>query len=399
MPEFAQTLLFYGPPFLIVITVIVTVHELGHFLVARACGVAVAQFSIGFGHAILSWKDRSGVQWRVGWLPLGGYVKFAGDTNVASVPDQTDLETMRADIVSREGAGAEQKYLSFKPLWQRTLVVLAGPAANFLLAAVLFSLFISIFGHPVVSTRVAQITPGGGAAVAGFQVGDRVISADGHRLSGFSDMQLYVRVRANVPINFVVDRQGHQINLNATPHASVEADPSGGKQVVGLLGLASADGKIVYPNPLESVGLGVKTTWDVTQATGFFLGQIVTGKVSPNQLHGFIGIARASGSLTKGAVESARAEHVNWFIAVSFVLIQMTGLLSISVGMLNLLPIPVLDGGHLVFYAYEAVARRPMATSVQAVGYRVGLALLLGLMLFSNWNDLWHLPLFHRFGG
>jgi regulator of sigma E protease len=397
MMAFLQDVTVYVLPFLLVITVIVTIHELGHFVTARVFGVAIDRFSIGFGRGLVSWKDRAGVEWRIGWLPFGGYVRFAGDENAASVPDKTDLATMRAAIIEREGVGAERRYLHFKPLWQRALIVVAGPAANFLLAAALFAVGFAVFGQPVSTTRV-EVVPAGAAASAGFQNGDVLLRADGRAMRSFEDVQFYVQFRAGTPIDFTVERGGRQLHLIARPAAVQVPSPFGATETIGRLGLTAPMGKLQRYGPIEAVGMGLGKTWDVTEATAFYLGRIVSGQVGANQLHSFIGIAHASGAITKEAVAAAHEAKVSWVVATAFFLIQLAGLLSVSVGLLNLLPVPILDGGHLLFYAYEWVARRPLRTSVQAAGYRLGLALLVGLMLFATWNDLHRLGVFHFFG-
>ena len=398
MMAFLQTALVQVAPFLIVISLIVTVHELGHFLTAKAFGVAIDSFSIGFGRAIASWRDRAGVEWRIGWLPLGGYVKFSGDENVASVPDQSDLSALRRDIVSREGIGAERRYLAFKPLWQRALIVLAGPAANFVLAVGLFAVFFLAFGRPVTLNRIAEVDPAGAAARAGFRPGDVVLAADSKPIATFEDLQFYVQYRAGAPIRFTIERGGQQLTLTAQPDARPVDSAFGGKQDVGYLGLTAKGGGLRPVGPAQAVVLGVQKTWDVSATTLFMMGRIVTGKVGADQLHSFVGIAHASGAITQNAIDQARIAKVSWIITVADVMLQMAALMSVSVGILNLMPIPVLDGGHLLSYAYEAIARRPPAAAVQAVGYRAGLALLVGLMLFATWNDLGRQQVFHFFG-
>ena len=390
--------LIWVAPFAVMITTIIVIHELGHFLVARACGVAIDQFSVGFGRALWSRKDRSGVEWRIGWLPLGGYVKFAGDSNAASVPDQTDLTEMRAAIVASEGVGAEKKYLVFKPLWQRALIVLGGPAANFLLAIVIYSIFLGAFGEMVVSTRVDSVTPGGAAAQAGFRAGDVIKAADGRAMGSFLDVQTYVQYRAGVPIDFTVERAGAAIHVTATPGAVREKSPVGGDQTIGRLGLAARGGALKHYGPLEAVERGFSRTAEISETTLYVLGRIVTGQVAFDQLHGVVGIAKLSGSITQDEVADARQAGVNPLIAAALVMIQMAGGVSISVGILNLLPIPVLDGGHLMFYAYEFVVRRPPRAAVQAVAFHAGLALLVVLMVLTNWSDLQRLHLFHFLG-
>ncbi len=397
MLAFAQTAAFDLLPFLLVVTIIVVVHELGHFGMARAFGIAVDRFSIGFGPTLWARRSRSGVEWRIAALPLGGYVRFAGDDNAASVPDGAELAVRRSEIVAREGAGAERRYLAFRPLWQRALVVLAGPAANFLLAIALFTLVFVIFGRPMTSNRIDAVSPDSAAGRAGFLAGDRVVAADGRPTSSFEAIQFYVQYRAGVPIDFAVDRDGRRLYIVATPTATAQPSPFGGTQIVGVLGLAARGGTFERPDLLSALSLGAVRTLEVTETTAFYLGRMVAGQVGFDQLHSFIGIAHASGDLTRQAVGAAREARVSWVVAVAFFLMQLGALISISVGLLNLLPIPVLDGGHLLFHAYEAVTRHPPGARLQAAGYRVGLALLVSLMLFASWNDLQRLRVFHLF--
>src|SRR5260221_9095081 len=251
MLAFLQNAIFYVVPFLLIITLIISIHELGHFWTARACGVAIARFSMGFGPPIVSWRDRGGVEWRIGWLPLGGYVRFAGDENAASLPDQDDLDSLRARIVAREGPGAEKKYLHFKPLWQRALIVAAGPAANFVLAFVLLTILFGSFGEPVTPTLIGGVTKGGPAELAGFKGGDRVVSVDGRRLGSFEDLQFYVRQRDGVPIDVAVERAGREFTIPVTPGARSADTPGGGRETQGLLGVRSGPGsKWVNYNPI-----------------------------------------------------------------------------------------------------------------------------------------------------
>jgi regulator of sigma E protease len=388
-------------PFLFVLGLVVTIHELGHFLAAKACGVAVDQFSIGFGKPILSWRDRSGVNWQVGWIPLGGYVRFSGDESATSVPDYEDLQALRRQVLAEEGPEALRRYFHFKPVWQRAIVVAAGPLANFVLSTVLFAILMMAVGETIVPARVDAIAPTGAAARAGFQVGDVVKSIDGHAIDGFGDMQMYVAIRAGVPITFSVLRAGHTQVLTATPVLG-ELDNGLGKQKAGLLGIANTrkPGDFTHRRygPLQAIVGGAKETWDTLKTTIFFIGRLVHGQVPTDQLSGPLGIAQISGAVAHAGAEGAP----NFWAACVGVLISLLGLaavISVSIGFMNLLPVPVLDGGHLLFYAYEAVARRPLGARVQAAGYRVGLALLLGLMLFATWNDLQRLRVFQILGG
>jgi regulator of sigma E protease len=399
MPAFIENVATTLLPIILLITVIVTVHEFGHFLVARWFGVAVDRFAIGFGRAIFSHKDKAGIEWRIGWLPLGGYVKFSGDENAASVPDRNDLAELRASIVAREGPGAERRYLHFKPLWQRSLIILAGPLSNFLLAIVAFAITAGVFGQVVTVPRISGVKPDSAAAAAGIQPGDLVLGANGRSIHDFEDLRVYVQFRPGVPIDMLIDRGGRAIHVIARPRPVEESSPFGGKVTVGLLGLETSGGQIRHFGPIEAVARGAAQTWEVTSSTAYYLGRIVTGQMSASQLHGVIGMAHASGEITRQVMSEAKSAGVSWVVAESQFLLQFIGLISISVGLFNLLPIPVLDGGHLLFHAYEWVTRRPPSMILQAAGYRVGLALLVGLMLFAAWNDLQRLRVFPSLGG
>ncbi|HEY3797125.1 MAG TPA: M50 family metallopeptidase [Caulobacteraceae bacterium] len=401
MLAFFANAALYVLPILVVLTLIVTIHELGHFLTARAFGVAVDRFSVGFGRAIVSVRDKWGVEWRIGWLPLGGYVRFAGDENAASVPDEADLDDLRRSIVEREGAGAEARYFPFKPLWQRALVVVAGPAANFVLAIALFALLFGTLGEVVTQGPIAQVMPGSAAAAAGFLAGDEVVGADGQTIRGFEDLREYVAYRDGVAIDFAVMRGGKLIHLDATPQKVVSDSPFGGQASGGQLGvsLAPQQPKIVHYDPISAIGMGVSRTWDAVATTGFYFGRLITGHVGVDQLHGVIGTARASGAIAKQAIDDAPGHPALQAMGVIVNMVGFCALLSIWIGLVNLMPIPVLDGGHLLFYAYEGIVRRPLSAGVQAAGYRVGLALLACLLLVANGNDLHLQKVFHFIGG
>jgi regulator of sigma E protease len=400
MLAFLANAALYVVPILVIITFIVTIHELGHFLVARACGVAVDRFSIGFGRAIFSFKDRWGVEWRLAWLPLGGYVKFSGDENAASVPDEDDLDSLRERIIEREGVGAEKRYFAFKPLWQRALVVIAGPAANFVLSIALFAILFATLGEAVVQGPIDKVAPGSAAARAGLRSGDEIVAADNHVIRGFEDLQEYVIYRDGVPIDLTVKRAGQLIHLQATPARQQVKSLFGGSQNGGLLGVSLAPQKptIVHYDPITAVGMGAMRTWKTVETTGFYFSRIVTGGVSASQLHGMIGTATAAGEVTRQSISDAPGDPAVQVLEVVINLVSFCALISVSVGLVNLLPIPVLDGGHLLFYAYEWVVRRPLSAGIQAAGYRVGLALLVCLMLFANVNDLHLQKVFHFFG-
>jgi len=402
MLDALTTALTYIVPFLLVLTLIVTIHELGHFWVARAFGVKVERFAIGFGRAIFSRTDRHGIEWRLGWMPLGGYVKFAGDMDASSVPDSRGLDALRSEINAREGAGAERDYFHFKPVWQRMLIVAAGPFANFVLAITIFAVLFSIVGVELRPARVAQVTPGSPAAEAGFLPGDLITGLNGRPIEDAGEVTRKVSLSSGDAVRFTVERQGREIELIATPERQVMDDPIAGRVTVGRIGLAlassRAEARQVRYNPIEAVGQGFRETGDILGTTLTYLGRIFTGRESGDQLSGPLGIAKASGALTTAAV-AANPDPVATTINLLLTLTSFAAILSIGIGFLNLLPIPVLDGGHLVFYAYEAVAKKPVAAAVQEAGYRVGLALLAGLMLFATWNDLQKLNLFQFLGG
>lgn len=400
--QLLQTFVLTVIPFLLVLGLVVTVHELGHFLAAKAVGTKIDRFSIGFGRALASWTDRSGVEWRIGWLPIGGYVRFAGDENAASIPDAEDLKAMRRKLVSEGRADEISRYFHFKPIWQRAIIVAAGPFANFLLAIAIFAALLMSLGDLVLPFRVASINAGSPAAEAGFKVGDHVVAVNGRQMQSFNDVLQVIRIRGGVPTTFTVERDGRRVDLTATPQLQVQKDPVAGEQRVGVLGIRPAQEPSDYVRvrygPVEAVGQGVKRTWGVLESTVYYLGRMLTGQVSADQLRGPLGIAAVTKNVTTLGVEGA-PDLPSMLAGAGLNLLQLAALISVSIGFMNLLPVPVLDGGHLMFYAYEAVARRPLAAKVQATGYRVGLALVLGLMLFATWNDLQRLRVFNLFGG
>ena len=402
MMGFLGQALIYIVPFLLVLTFIVTIHELGHFLVARRFGVKVDRFSIGFGKTIVSRTDKHGTEWRLAWLPLGGYVKFAGDLDASSVPDQAGLAELKQRVIAENGPGAERDYFHFKPIWQRALIVAAGPTANFLLALVLFTILFSVIGERIAAPRVAAVLPGSPAAEAGFLPSDRIVAINSRPIEDQSEVTQTVIMSAGDPLRFTVDRAGRQVELIATPRRVIQDDELSGRVRVAQIGLAlrplQEDYRFRRLNPLEATGKGAGMIGTTVATTGTYIGRIFTGKESGDLLSGPIGIARAAGGATRQAVA---ADPDPGYIAANLALtfLQFAAIVSIGIGIVNLLPIPVLDGGHLLFYAYEAVARRPVPANVQEVGYRVGLALLVGLMLFATWNDLQKLSLFKFLGG
>ncbi|MFC4173364.1 RIP metalloprotease RseP [Microvirga sp. GCM10011540] len=358
--------------FLVVLTVVVFIHELGHFWVGRLCGVGVTAFSIGFGRELFGWTDKHGTRWKIAAIPLGGYVKFVGDLNAASVPNQNQIQQM----------SAAERAVSFphQNVAKRAAIVAAGPIANFILAIAIFAGFNYFSGRQVLEPRIEAVQAGSAAERAGFQPQDLILSIDGRRIETFADMQLLVSSSAGESLTFTVERGGQTVTLSAVPNF-VERTTPFGKQRIGLLGVeASKDPaaiKRVSYSPLGALKAGVAETWNLIDRTLNFLRRLVMGWESADQLSGPIGIARASGTaFDVGGVYS---------------LVSLIGFMSVSIGLINLFPIPLLDGGHLLFYAIEAIRGRPLSERAQEIGFRIGFAIVAMLMLFATWNDLVHL--------
>ena len=364
-----QTLIWIIIPFLFVLTVVVFFHELGHFWVARRNGVRVEVFSIGFGRELVGFNDRHGTRWKLCAIPLGGYVKFYGDADAASTPDFETASAMTE----------QQRSESFfhKSLGQRAAIVAAGPIANFILAIVIFAGVFTLFGKPITSPRVETIVAGSAAEKAGFQPGDLVLSIGGRPIESFSDMQRIVGSSAGDTLAISVQRDGRQMDLTAVPTVFEFKDRFGGTHRIGRLGISRSnqpgDTQIRRYDPFTATWMGVKETWFVVERTFAYLGGVIMGTQSADQLGGPIRIAQVSG-------EAAQIGFV--------ALLSLAALISVSIGLLNLFPIPMLDGGHLVFYAIEAVRGRPMSEKSQEMAFRFGLALVLMLMIFATWNDI-----------
>ena len=362
----------YLLPFLFVLTLVIFFHELGHFLVARWTGVRVLTFSIGFGPELFGFNDRRGTRWRIAAIPLGGYVRFAGDENAASGPDVELLEKMTPE--ERRGS------FFFAPLPSRAAIVAAGPIANFLLAIAIFAGVFMGAGRPVTEAMVDEIEPGSAAAEAGFAPGDLVLRINDSPIRSFSDMQRIVEVSADQPLRVIVERAGKQVALEATPRLKEISDPFGNKLKIGLLGIKRSTNqqnlRLERYGPLEAVAAGAQETWFQVSRTASYLGRMVIGRESTEQIGGPIRIAKTSGD----------------FASLGFLaLLNLAAILSVSIGLLNLVPIPMLDGGHLLFYAIEALRGRPLGPRMQEMGMRLGFALVLALMLFATWNDIVHL--------
>jgi len=362
----------YLIPFLFVLSLVVFFHELGHFLVARWCGVRVLVFSIGFGPEIVGFNDRHGTRWKISAIPLGGFVKFFGDENAASVPDTARLSSMDADERAHS--------FMFQPVAKRAAIVVAGPVANFLLAIVIFAGVFMLYGKQTMSARVDSVQPDSAAAAAGFKAGDIVVAINGRPIENFTEMQRIVGASAGESLAVTVDRDGNQLVLTATPALKEVKDNFGNVQRIGILGIsrsmAPEDLKLHPVAPPQAVVLAVQETWSVIERTLSYIGGVIAGREAANQLGGPICIAQMSGQVA----------------SFGFVpLIQLAAVLSVSIGLLNLFPIPLLDGGHLLFYLIEGIRGRPLSERAQEVGFRIGLAIVLMLMIFATFNDIVHL--------
>jgi regulator of sigma E protease len=362
----------YIVPFLFVLTIVVFFHELGHFLVARWCGVAVKVFSIGFGPELFGFNDRKGTRWRLSLIPLGGYVKFLGDENEASGSRRAALDSLapvdRARAFAAKGVGA------------RAAIVAAGPIANFILAIVIFTGIFAVYGREVMTPRVDGVQPASAAEKAGFVAGDVVLSIDGTKVTSFTDLQRLVSDRAGQTLQVVVRRGNEEKTLAVQPELREMSDRFGNKQRIGVLGVshdASGPDAVVerYSLPQAAV-IATQETWFFATRTLSYLLAVVVGRESADQLGGPIRVASVSAQVaTLGIVA----------------LINLAAILSISIGLINLFPVPMLDGGHLLFFAIEAIRGKPLSERVQDVGFGLGFAAVLALMIFATWNDIIHL--------
>jgi len=362
----------YVVPFLFVLTIVVFFHELGHFLMARWCGIKVLVFSIGFGPEIAGFDDRYGTRWKISAVPLGGYVKFFGDDSAASTPDTAAAAAMTE---------AEKKdSFIFQPVASRAAVVAAGPIANFILAIAIFAAIFMTVGKQTTSARVDTVQPGSAAQTAGFQPGDLVLSINGEKIESFSDMQRIVSISAGEPLAIEVDRGGVPVKLNAVPQLKEIKDNFGNVHRLGVLGIsrsmAPGDIKTEKAGPLRAVVMGAQETWFVVDRTLAYITGVFAGREAADQLGGPIRIAQVSGQVATAGFAA---------------LIHLTAVLSVSIGLLNLFPIPLLDGGHLLFYAIETIRGRPLSERAQELGFRIGLAIVVMLMIFATFNDILHL--------
>jgi len=362
------------PAFLFVITLVVFFHELGHFLVARWFGVKVDVFSVGFGKEIFGWNDKRGTRWKVSWIPVGGYVKFAGDADASSRPDAA--ATAQMTPAEREGV------LALKPLGQRALVAASGPFANFILAIVLLTGLFVYSGHTVIAPVIGEVTKNSPAAAAGIASGDRVTRIDDTQITDFQQLPEIISVAGGAPLAIGIHRGNQDLTLWVTPRLTKTRDILGNvtsQMVIGVRPNAHAAVTHQDYGPVGAFAAACSETWNILKTTLLGIGQMITGHGSADQLRGPAGI-----------MQMTRQVAVFGFLP----LLNLVAILSVSIGLANLFPIPLLDGGHLLYYGCEAVLGRPLGERAQDVGFRLGLVLVLGLMLLTTWNDLVRLNLF-----
>jgi regulator of sigma E protease len=364
-----SNVLFYLVPFLFILTIVVFVHEYGHYKVGRWCGVDVTTFSIGFGKEIFGWTDKHGTRWRFAAIPLGGYVKFAGDANAASQPDAEAVAGLSQAELSRTLPGAT--------VARRSAIVAAGPLANFIFAILVFAAIVMAFGHTTIAPRIDRVTPASAAAQAGLAPGDLILSVDGVQISSFDDVRRIITINAENTLRFVVVRNSIETTIDVTP-ALVERRHALGVERVGVIGVTAAnqpeDVRQVSYGPVEAIAYGVRESWFIVTRTFDYLAKLLTGREKADQLSGVIHIAEVSGHVAStGGIVS---------------LLTLAAVLSVSIGLMNLFPIPMLDGGHLVFYAFEALRGRPLSERVQEFAFKAGIAFVLMLTVFVTWNDI-----------
>lgn len=360
-PGFLWTIL----SFILVIGPLVFVHEMGHFLVARWFGVKVDAFSIGFGREMIGWTDRLGTRWKIGWLPLGGYVRFAGDMNGASVED-AQWRNLPPDERAR--------VFHAKPLGQRALIVLAGPIANLIAAVLILAGFAFAYGEPTRPPVIAAVMQDSPAARAGLAPGDRIVEVNGRTISIFQDIYPLVQDRPGMTLNIVYRRSGQERTALMTPSIVVSKDRFGNEYRIGRIGIVPVAEEMVRGlNFGQSLVSGVERTGAIIDRMATGIWQVITGRRSVAELGGPIKIAKVSGE----------AAELGWQP-----FLYLAALISINLGFINLLPVPMLDGGHLTFYAVEAVQRRPVSPRTMEIAFRSGMYALLALMLFVTLNDL-----------
>ena len=371
MDSVVVSLLGYVVPFLIILTIVVFVHEYGHYWVARRNGVRVDVFSVGFGKELFGYTDRHGTRWRFSLIPLGGYVRMHGDADETSATADSE-------------AALDPDSFPAKTVGQRMAIVFAGPAINFIFAIVVMALLFTFSGRPFAPAIVDELTAGGAAEASGLLVGDRITAIDGTEVGSFAEVQEIVRVSADVELLFAIERDGSIIEVPVTPQFTEFDDRFGTTHKVGLIGVRTNQVEVRTVGPATAVVDAFGETWRIVAGTLTALGEMIAGSRSTEELGGPLRIAQMSGTIAADGIVPAI-----WFTAV----------LSINLGLINLFPIPMLDGGHLVLYAIEAVRGKALTERMQEYAFRFGLAMVLSLMVFATWNDLVNLKVIEFVSG
>ncbi len=365
----------YAASFIAVITLLVFGHELGHYLVARWNGVWVRVFSIGFGPELIGWNDRLGTRWKISMIPLGGYIQMLDEKDLES----DALVQLRAKNSAAFDHLMRTEGFHHKTLWQRAAIVVAGPLANFILAFFLLAILYATFGQSYTPARVGVVVEGGAAEAAGVTPGDVIVDIGGKTIERMEEVQEVVRTNPDRRLQFTLKRDGENIRLAIVPRSFEVSAPSGMTYTIGRIGIVGEEKKRIRRNPAVAFALGVTETWRMTDLILATLGEIVTGDRGADQLSGPAGIAMLSGDIMASGIS-----NLLWFMAF----------LSVNLGLLNLLPVPILDGGHLVFLGIEAVRGRRLSEKAEQKSMQVGVALLLALVIFATANDLLRLGLF-----
>ena len=370
-------MLTYILPFIFLILVVVFIHEYGHYYFAKKYGVGITDFSIGFGQEIFGWNDKSGTRWKICWIPLGGYVKFFGDRNVFSQADQEIL-------IKKYSVDERKKLFVLKPLYQRVLIVFGGPLANFLLALVIFFSIYTFIGKDFTPAVINEVQKDSPAMIGGLEKGDIILEIDENKVQSIMDVSKFITMSTSDSINFKVKRSYDEFILKVKPDIVASEDNLGNKinkRMVGIkLGAYNNEINHVKLGPAQAIFYAANEVYYVSISSLKYLGAMIVGKADTSQLGGPIRIAKISGQVAE-------------FGILAF--ISMMAYISISLGLVNLFPIPMLDGGHLMFYAFEKILGRPLSQKTQEGFFRIGMFVLLSLMFFTTFNDLKDIGLFN----
>ena len=366
----------YLIPFLILITIVVFIHEYGHYYFAKKYGVGVTDFSIGFGREIFGWKDKSGTRWKICWIPLGGYVKFFGDRNVFS-------QTEQQQIINRYNEEDRKKLFILKPLYQRSIIVAAGPLANFALAIVIFTMINMLVGKDMTPAVIDEVQVDSPAYIAGLQKNDKIISIDDKKVESILEVSTFINISTSERIEFTVLRNNQEVSLLVKPNLVEGKDSLGNtvkKRMIGIrLSTLNNEFEKQPLGPSKAIYYSVKEVWFVTVTSLNYVGKMLTGSADSSQLGGPIRIAKITGQVAEYGI-------------IPF--LNIMAYISISLGLINLFPIPMLDGGHLMFYFFEKLLGKPLSQKTQEGFFRIGLFLLISLMFFVTFNDLKEIGLF-----